>query len=71
MKYSAQFNLQVVKFAQESNNCAAGRQLCQRKVGARLAKANQETKVHAEEQMQQPRQIVPVARVRRQASPMD
>ena len=28
MKYSAKFKLQVVKFAQESNNCAAGREFC-------------------------------------------
>ena len=28
MKYSAKFKLQVIKFAQESNNCAAGREFC-------------------------------------------
>ena len=28
MKYSAKFKLQVVKFAQESNNCAAGHEFC-------------------------------------------
>ena len=28
MKYSAKFKLQVVKFAQESNNCTAGREFC-------------------------------------------
>ena len=28
MKYSAKLKLQVVKFAQESNNCAAGREFC-------------------------------------------
>ena len=28
MKYSAKFKLQVVKFAQESNNCATGREFC-------------------------------------------
>jgi len=28
MKYSAKFKLQVVKFTQESNNCAAGREFC-------------------------------------------
>ena len=28
MKYSAKFKLQVVKFAQESKNCAAGREFC-------------------------------------------
>jgi len=28
MKHSAKFKLQVVKFAQESNNCAAGREFC-------------------------------------------
>jgi len=39
--------------------------LCQRKFGLRLIKATRETK------MQQPRETVLVARVRRQASPMD
>ena len=28
MKYSAKFKLQVVKFAEESNNCTAGREFC-------------------------------------------
>ena len=28
MKYSTTFKLQVIKFAQESTNCAAGREFC-------------------------------------------
>ena len=28
MKYSAKFKLQVVKFAEDSNNCAASREFC-------------------------------------------
>jgi len=33
MKYSAKFKLQVIKFAQESNNCAAGHEICINKKG--------------------------------------
>ena len=58
--------------------CTGVKQLCsrpwilhQQKFGSWLAEANRETKVHAKKQMQQPRETMPVARVRRQASPLD
>ena len=69
MKYSAKFKLQVVKFTQESNNCAAGCEFyVNEKLFHDLRKQVVKWKCMLKNKFSSRRKLVPVDWVRRQAS---
>ena len=69
MKYSAKFKLQVVKFTQESNNCAAGCEFCvNEKLFHDWRKQVVKRKCMLKNKCSSRRKLVPVDWVRRQAS---